>query len=89
MLTGMNIAVLGGDARQLEVIRKLTELDAKVYLTGFEQLAHAYTGAVKEILEDLPVNELDAIILPVPGTNMEGKLDTIFSNRPIILTEEF
>lgn len=89
MLTGMNIAVLGGDARQLEVIRKLTELDAKVYLTGFEQLAHAYTGAVKEILEDLPVNELDAIILPVPGTNMEGKLETIFSNRPIILTEEF
>ncbi len=89
MLTGMNIAVLGGDARQLEVIRKLTELDAKVYLTGFEQLAHAYTGAVKEKLEDLPVKELDAIILPVAGTNMEGKLDTIFSNMQVILTEAF
>ncbi|WP_455660735.1 dipicolinic acid synthetase subunit A [Pradoshia sp.] len=89
MLTGMQIAVLGGDARQLEVIRKLTELDAKVYLTGFEQLAHAYTGAVKEVLEDLPVNELDAIILPVAGTNMEGKIETIFSNRQVVLTEDF
>ncbi|KMY44962.1 dipicolinate synthase subunit A [Bacillus sp. FJAT-27916] len=89
MLTGMQIAVLGGDARQLEVIRKLTELDAKVYLTGFEQLAHAYTGAVKEGLEDLPVGELDAIILPVAGTNMEGKIETIFSNKQVVLTESF
>ena len=89
MLTGMQIAVLGGDARQLEVIRKLTELDAKVYLTGFEQLAHAYTGAVKEMIEDLPVNELDAIILPVAGTNIEGKIETIFSNRQVVLTEDF
>ena len=89
MLTGMQIAVLGGDARQLEVIRKLTELDAKVYLTGFEQLAHAYTGAVKEVIEDLPVNELDAIILPVAGTNIEGKIETIFSNRQVVLTEDF
>ena len=89
MLTGMQIAVLGGDARQLEVIRKLAEMDAKVYLTGFEQLAHAYTGAVKEVLEDLPVNELDAIILPVAGTNLEGKIETIFSNMQVVLTEEF
>ena len=38
MLTGMHIAVVGGDARQLEIIRKLTELDAKLYLIGFEQI---------------------------------------------------
>ena len=47
MLTGMHIAVIGGDARQLEIIRKLTELDAKLSLIGFEQLDHAFTGAVK------------------------------------------
>ena len=48
MLTGMQIAVIGGDARQLEVIRKLTESDAKLSLVGFEQLDHAFSGAVKE-----------------------------------------
>ena len=35
MLTDMQIAVIGGDARQLEIIRKLTELDAKLSLNWF------------------------------------------------------
>ncbi len=47
MLTGMHVAIIGGDARQLEVIRKLVELDAKLSLVGFDQLAHHFTGAVK------------------------------------------
>lgn len=47
MLTGLNVAVIGGDARQLEVIRKLTELDAKLLLIGFDQLDHGFTGATK------------------------------------------
>ena len=53
MLTDMHIAVVGGDARQLEIIRKLTELDAKLYLIGFEQLDHPFSGAVKEKLDDV------------------------------------
>ncbi|MEH6940453.1 dipicolinic acid synthetase subunit A [Bacillus sp. JJ722] len=86
MLTGMQIAVIGGDARQLEVIRKLTEQDAKLSLIGFEQLDHAFSGAVKEKIDELDFTEIDAIILPVPGTNSEGKIETIFSNESIVLT---
>lgn len=88
MLTGMQIAVLGGDARQLEIIRKLTELDAKISLVGFEQLDHAFTGATKEKLSEVDFSIIDAIILPVPGTNLQGEIDTIFSNEKIVLTEE-
>lgn len=44
MLTGMHVAIIGGDARQLEVIRKLIELDAKLSLVGFDQLAHHFIG---------------------------------------------
>jgi dipicolinate synthase subunit A len=88
MLTGMQIAVLGGDARQLEIIRKLTELDAKISLIGFEQLDHAFTGAVKEKIDEVEFESVDAIILPVPGTNLEGEIETIFSNEKIKLTEE-
>jgi dipicolinate synthase subunit A len=87
MLTGMQIAVIGGDARQLEIIRKLTELDAKLSLIGFEQLDHAFTGAVKEKIEDIDFSNTDAIILPVPGTSLEGQIETIFSNEKVILTE--
>jgi dipicolinate synthase subunit A len=88
MLTGMQIAVIGGDARQLEVVRKLTELDAKLSLVGFEQLDHSFTGAVKEKLEELNLSEIDTVILPVPGTNSEGKVETIFSNEDVYITEE-
>ncbi|MCG1020699.1 dipicolinic acid synthetase subunit A [Sutcliffiella horikoshii] len=88
MLTGLHIAVIGGDARQLEVIRKLIELDAKLSLIGFDQLDHGFTGASKEQLNEVDFTTVSAIILPVPGTNMEGQVDTIFSNEKIVLTEE-
>ncbi|AZV42324.1 MULTISPECIES: dipicolinic acid synthetase subunit A [Peribacillus] len=87
MLTGMQIAVIGGDARQLEVVRKLTELDAKLLLVGFEQLDHAFTGAVKEKMEDVNFGEIDSVILPVRGTDGDGKVETIFSNEDVVLTE--
>lgn len=86
MLTGMQIAIIGGDARQLEIIRKLAELDAKLSLIGFEQLDHAFTGAHKEKIFEADFSGIDAIILPVSGTSLEGHVETIFSNEQVILT---
>jgi dipicolinate synthase subunit A len=88
MLTGMHIAVIGGDARQLEIIRKLTELDARLSLIGFEQLDHNFTGAVKEKMDEVDFSNIDAIILPVAGANLKGQVETIFSNELVFLTEE-
>lgn len=88
MLTGLHIAVIGGDARQLEVIRKLTDMDAKLTLIGFEQLDHTFTGAEKAKIDEVEFSEIDGIILPIPGTNLEGEVDTIFSNEKIVLTED-
>ncbi|MET3697932.1 dipicolinate synthase subunit A [Bacillus oleivorans] len=88
MLTGMHVAVIGGDARQLEIIKMLIEQDAKITLIGFEQLDHAFTGAAKEKVTDADFSDMDAIILPVAGTNNEGQVDTIFSNEKVVLTEE-
>ena len=49
MLTEMHIAVIGGDARQLEVIHKLVELDAKLSLIGFDRLDVASQGQQKKV----------------------------------------
>lgn len=84
----MHVAIIGGDARQLEVIRKLIELDAKLSLIGFDQLDHGFTGATKVQIDEVDFSDLDAIILPVPGTNLEGQVDTVFSNEKVFLTEE-
>jgi dipicolinate synthase subunit A len=57
-------------------------------LIGFEQLDHAFTGATKEKIEGVDFSKMDAIILPVKGTNLDGQVDTIFSNEEVFLTEE-
>jgi dipicolinate synthase subunit A len=88
MLTGMHVAIIGGDARQLEIIRKFTEMDAKISLIGFDQLDHGFTGATKGKMEEVDFSEFDAIILPVNGTSEKGEVDTIFSNEPMKLSEE-
>jgi dipicolinate synthase subunit A len=88
MLTGIQVAVIGGDARQLEIIRKLTDLDAKLSLIGFEQLDHAFTGAMKEKIDEVDFSDKDVIILPVPGTGLDGQIETIFSNEKVYLQKE-
>ncbi|WP_066173133.1 dipicolinic acid synthetase subunit A [Bacillus marinisedimentorum] len=88
MLTDMHIAVIGGDARQLEVIRMLTEMDARISLVGFDQLDHGFPGAAKKEINELKMSDIDAILLPVAGTNNEGEVETIFSRQKTILTQE-
>lgn len=88
MLTGLSVAVIGGDARQLEIIRKLSEWDANLFLIGFDQLDHGFTGATKVDLDEADLNEMDAILLPVSGTSMDGKVETIFSNEEVVLTAQ-
>jgi dipicolinate synthase subunit A len=50
MLTGIRIVFLGGDARQLEVIRKCVETDAAVSAAGFNQWETPVPGVSQEQL---------------------------------------
>ncbi len=85
----MHIAVIGGDARQLEVIRKISELDGKVSLIGFEQLDDGFAGASKQNFHSVDPGTLDAIVLPVSGMNEEGEIESIFSGEKIVLPEDW
>ncbi|MCY8837803.1 dipicolinic acid synthetase subunit A [Bacillus atrophaeus] len=88
MLTGLTIAIIGGDARQLEIIRKLTEQQANIYLVGFDQLDHGFTGAVKCKIDEIAFQQIDSIILPVSATTGEGGVATVFSNEEVVLKQE-
>ncbi|MCQ6557864.1 dipicolinate synthase subunit DpsA [Paenibacillus mendelii] len=88
MLTGVQVVLLGGDARQLEVIRKLTELDASVAIAGFDQLHTPLDGAVRADMNEELVKIADALILPAVGTDEDGRIMTVFSDQELILTEE-
>jgi len=88
LLTGLNVAVIGGDARQLEIIHRLIELDAKLTLIGFELLENPFLNAAKEKMDDVRFWEIDAIILPAGGTNGKGEVESLFAKEPIFLAEE-
>jgi len=84
------IAVIGGDARYLELIRKLRLDDRnEVVLVGYDQLEQGFTGLKQIELKDLPAGQLDAVILPIRGTDSEGRAEAVFSDQEIILSKEW
>lgn len=89
MLTNRHIVILGGDARQIEVINKLIALDARLSLVGFDQLDRNFNGAVKADMDEIQADSVDSLILPVSGTDKEGHVETTFSNKSIQLTKEW
>ena len=88
MLTGIHAAILGGDARQLEVIQRLAELDASVSLVGFDNLQNEFSGVTKRPLTPELFEDVDAVILPVVGTDEHGKVQTVFSTEDLVLTDQ-
>lgn len=88
MLTGKHIAFVGGDARQLEVIKSCIEGNAKVSLIGFDNLQSPFSGAVHRELTTHFAASVDLMILPIVGTDDHGLVDSIFTQRRIVLAEE-
>jgi dipicolinate synthase subunit A len=87
MLTGIQVALIGGDARQLEVIRKCSELDASIVLIGFDNLQNGFSGIIKSELNPDALEFMDAVILPAVGTDDQGHVESIFSSSELRLTE--
>lgn len=88
MLTGTQVAFIGGDARQLEVIQRLTELDATVTLIGFDNLKQSFSGATRVELTEEALEGVDAVLLPAVGTDDNGKVEGVFTSKELKLTNE-
>ncbi|WEK56137.1 MAG: dipicolinate synthase subunit DpsA [Candidatus Cohnella colombiensis] len=87
MLTGIQVVLAGGDARQLEVIRRLTELDASVTLVGFDRLDTSFNGVVKAEWAPELMRHADALVLPVVGTDDDGIISALFTDLELKLTD--
>lgn len=88
MLTETQVVLIGGDARQLEVIHKLLELDAGVQLVGFDNLQMPITGASRTKLSAEVFASADVIILPAVGTDDAGRVESVFSSEELVITSE-
>lgn len=84
------IAVIGGDARYLELIRQLQALpELNTSLVGFDKLEKGFTGINQTDFTDLDQGKLDAVILPITGTDQQGYVETVFSDQTVQLTREW
>ncbi len=88
MLTETQVVLIGGDARQLEVIQKLLELDAGVQLIGFDNLQMPINGAARVKLTVEVLEKADVLILPAVGTDDAGKVESVFGTEELVLTRE-
>lgn len=86
MLTGRRLVFVGGDARQLEVIAQVTELDASAALIGFDGIERAYPDTVHTKLSDEVFNDADAVVLPMAGTDDDGRVVSQFTDDSLVLT---
>lgn len=88
MLTGVRVVFLGGDARQIEVIRKCSQMDATVSMVGFDELTDQLVDITRDQLSAALLESADVLVLPVVGCDADGKVVTLFSSEPLHLLEE-
>ncbi|TQS75509.1 dipicolinic acid synthetase subunit A [Ornithinibacillus gellani] len=86
----MRIAILGGDARYIELIRQLQHIpNVQLFLVGYDRLEQSFTSSRQLDFNELEPKQLDAVILPITGTNQEGHITSTFSKEAIQLTEDW
>ncbi|MGF7048797.1 dipicolinate synthase subunit A [Paenibacillus sp. DS2015] len=88
MLTRVRMVFLGGDARQIEVIRKCSDLNASVGIVGFEDLKDQLVNISRTKLSLKLLETANCLVLPMIGCDDEGKVNTLFSSDSIELTDE-
>jgi dipicolinate synthase subunit A len=85
-LQGVRVAVLGGDAREIILVSELSRLGAKVQIVGLPAQETENVTIFSEVSAAL--NDVQAVILPVPGMNKDGTVYSIFAEKPLELSEK-
>lgn len=83
----LNILILGGDNRYLQVVQSLTSNKIHVFLSGFDQLDFADPMVHHMKPSNIDYSKMDAILLPVSGTDLDGNIETSYSTKSLKITE--
>jgi len=81
------MAVLGGDKREIEMIRILLSLGANLKIIGNPDLPDHSSW---QIVNSLPeaVENVQVVLAPMTGTDKSGKIKSSFVKEPLILDED-
>lgn len=86
-LRGIRIAFLGGDERELVLISELTKMGAQVVAIGFPARPELSQVQLVDSIKKAIVGA-QVIILPVPGTDINGRIKTLDGTVGLVLTEK-
>jgi len=86
-LKGIKIAVLGGDERELEMLRLLATIGAQIKTLG-DPGVKIPGIEVKDRLSTV-IDNVDVVIAPMTSTDEDDYLKATFVNNAVQLTEEF
>lgn len=89
MLANQKILIVGGDSRQLEVIRILAENSAELTIAGFEKWAGSSNRGIRHVeLSEALFRECPIVILPATGIGASGEADAPYSTEELTVTHE-
>ena len=86
-LTGIQVAVLGGDDRELILIPELVKMGARVMVVGFPQRPELAGAQLVDTLEEALIGA-QAVVMPMPGTDDKGNIRAVYSEKKLELTEK-
>lgn len=85
-LAGIKLAVIGGDDRELVLIPELVKLGAVVNVAGFPPRAELKGAKIFNNLI-LALEDVEAVILPMPGTDANGVVRAVYSPEPLVIDD--
>ena len=87
VLSGVKIAILGGDDRELILISELVKMGATLVVAGFPK-EKIVQGAFTVNSIEMACNGAEVVILPLPGTDAEGRIRAVYAEEHLYLTEK-
>lgn len=87
ILSGIKIAVLGGDERELILVSELVKTGATVVVAGFPRGKICHGAFIVNSAEEA-CKGIEVVILPLPGTNDKGVIRAVYAEQELQLTEK-
>lgn len=87
VLSGIKIAVLGGDERELILVSELVRTGATVVVAGFPREKVCHGAFIVNNVEEA-CKGIEVVILPLPETNDKGVIRAVYSDEELKLTEK-
>ncbi|MGI5920252.1 MAG: dipicolinate synthase subunit DpsA [Syntrophomonadaceae bacterium] len=87
VLSGIKIAVLGGDDREIILVSELVKMGATVVTAGIPRDRVCHGAFSVNTVEDA-CRGTEVVVMPLPGTNPEGLIRAVYADENLVITEE-